>query len=102
MWAMGDGIPVDKNALEDRISKAIVEIVEKQVKAGVTIINDGEMSKPSYATYVKDRLSGFAGESIQNYFFDEVLRPLLATQAAVSVLRLHAPAPLRSSTRPQQ
>jgi 5-methyltetrahydropteroyltriglutamate--homocysteine methyltransferase len=73
MWAMGDGIPVDKNALDDRISKAIVEIVEKQVKAGVTIINDGEMSKPSYATYVKDRLSGFAGESIQNYFFDDLV-----------------------------
>lgn len=73
MWAMGDGIPVDKNALEDRISHAIVEIVNKQVNAGVTIINDGEMSKPSYATYVKDRLSGFAGESIQNYFFEDLV-----------------------------
>lgn len=73
MWAVGDGIPVDKVALDARISKAIQEIVDKQVAAGVTIINDGEMSKPSYATYVKDRLSGFAGESIQNYFFDDLV-----------------------------
>ena len=73
MWAVGDGIPVDKVALDARVSKAIQEIVNKQVAAGVTIINDGEMSKPSYATYVKDRLSGFAGESIQNYFFDDLV-----------------------------
>ena len=73
MWAVGDGIPVDKVALDARVSKAIQEIVDKQVAAGVTIINDGEMSKPSYATYVKDRLSGFAGESIQNYFFDDLV-----------------------------
>jgi len=73
MWAVGDGIPVDKKALDERVQKAIQEVVDKQVKAGVTIINDGEMSKPSYATYVKDRLSGFAGESIQNYFFDDLV-----------------------------
>jgi 5-methyltetrahydropteroyltriglutamate--homocysteine methyltransferase len=35
--------------------------VSKQVEAGIDIVNDGEMSKPSYATYVKDRLSGFGG-----------------------------------------
>lgn len=73
MWAVGDGIPVDKKALDERVVSAIQEIVNKQVAAGVTIINDGEMSKPSYATYVKDRLSGFAGESIQNYFFDDLV-----------------------------
>ena len=33
------------------------------VEAGVDIVNDGEMSKPSYATYVKDRLTGFGGAS---------------------------------------
>jgi len=43
------------------------------VEAGVAIINDGEMSKPSYATYVKDRLSGFNGQSVQNYFFQDLV-----------------------------
>lgn len=73
MWAVGDGIPVDAQALDTRISLAIDEVVRKQVEAGVTIINDGEMSKPSYATYVKDRLSGFTGESVQSYFFEDLV-----------------------------
>ena len=69
MWAKGDGIPVDEAALEARVAAAVREIVDKQVEAGVSVVNDGEMSKPSYATYVKDRLHGFGGESIERYFF---------------------------------
>lgn len=72
MWAKGDGIPVDEKALEERVATAVDEIVGKQVAAGVSIVNDGEMSKPSYATYVKDRLDGFGGDSIQNYFFADL------------------------------
>lgn len=73
MWAVNDGIPVDHSALDTSINSAIDEIVRKQVEAGVTIINDGEMSKPSYATYVKDRLSGFGGESVKSYFFEDLV-----------------------------
>ena len=72
MFALADEIPVDPSALDDAVAKAIDEIVQKQIDAGVTVINDGEMSKPSYATYVQDRLSGFRGESVQNYFFDDL------------------------------
>ncbi|MGH8195165.1 MAG: cobalamin-independent methionine synthase II family protein [Woeseiaceae bacterium] len=72
MWALGDGIPVDQEALERRIADAVNETVQKQLAAGISIINDGEMSKPSYATYVKDRLHGFGGESIQNYYFADL------------------------------
>jgi len=73
MWAVGDGIPVDRSALEARVESAVTEIVAKQVAAGVSVINDGEMSKPSYATYVKDRLGGFEGESVQNYHFQDLV-----------------------------
>lgn len=73
MWAVGDGIPVDQTALDTRIASAVTEMVTKQVAAGVTVVNDGEMSKPSYATYVKDRLSGFDGESVQNYHFQDLV-----------------------------
>jgi 5-methyltetrahydropteroyltriglutamate--homocysteine methyltransferase len=44
------------------VRDAVAETVRQQVEAGVDIINDGEMSKPGYSTYVKDRLSGFEGE----------------------------------------
>jgi len=45
------------------VSQAVKDVVLRQVQAGVDVVNDGEMSKPSYATYVKDRLSGFDGEA---------------------------------------
>jgi 5-methyltetrahydropteroyltriglutamate--homocysteine methyltransferase len=61
MYAKEEGVPVDPAALERRIRSAVEEVVRKQAAAGVDIVNDGEMSKPSYATYVKDRLAGFGG-----------------------------------------
>jgi 5-methyltetrahydropteroyltriglutamate--homocysteine methyltransferase len=63
MFAKEEGVPVDPAALAARIRATVSEAVEKQVAAGIDIVNDGEMSKPSYATYVKDRLAGFDGES---------------------------------------
>jgi len=52
----GTGAPA---AFGIRVRSAVAEIVRAQVEAGVDIVNDGEMGKPSYATYVKDRLEGF-------------------------------------------
>lgn len=49
-------------ALAARVRSSVQETVNKQRRAGIDIVNDGEMSKPSYATYIKDRLSGFGGE----------------------------------------
>jgi 5-methyltetrahydropteroyltriglutamate--homocysteine methyltransferase len=73
MWARGDGVPVDESALAARVAGAVSEAVEKQVRAGITVVNDGEMSKPSYATYVQDRLEGFGGESPESYFFADLV-----------------------------
>ena len=61
MYAREEGVPVDPAALDARIAAAVAEVVDKQAKAGIDVVNDGEMSKPSYATYIKDRLSGFGG-----------------------------------------
>ena len=72
MWAKGDGIPVDESALADRVAAAVHEAVARQAEAGVAIVNDGEMSKPSYATYVKDRLDGFGGEAVESYYFADL------------------------------
>lgn len=48
------------------MTKAVSETVAKQVAAGVDIVSDGETSKISYATYVKDRYTGFGGDSPRN------------------------------------
>jgi 5-methyltetrahydropteroyltriglutamate--homocysteine methyltransferase len=46
--------------------EAVAEVVRRQVEAGIDVVSDGEMSKISYATYVKDRYEGFAGDSPRN------------------------------------
>src|SRR5471030_1408382 len=61
MYAKEEGVPVDPAALAARVRVAVVEVVAKQAAAGIDLINDGEISKPSYATYVKDWLNGFGG-----------------------------------------
>jgi 5-methyltetrahydropteroyltriglutamate--homocysteine methyltransferase len=61
MYAKEEGVPVDPAALAARVKAAVAEVVKKQADAGIDLINDGEMSKPSYATYIKDRLDGFGG-----------------------------------------
>src|SRR6266478_3100648 len=55
------GEAYDKAALDRLTRQAVVDIVRRQAETGIDIVNDGEMSKPGYSTYVADRLSGFAG-----------------------------------------
>ena len=53
-------------AFDAAMTKAVSETVAKQAVAGVNIVSDGETSKISYATYVKDRYTGFDGDSPRN------------------------------------
>ncbi len=64
MTARESGEPYEVSALDASIRSAVAETVRKQLEAGVDVINDGEMSKPGYSTYVKDRMTGFGGESL--------------------------------------
>jgi 5-methyltetrahydropteroyltriglutamate--homocysteine methyltransferase len=63
MFAKESGVPVEGASLDAMIQDAVKDVVRKQLASKVDWINDGEMSKPSYATYIKDRLAGFGGES---------------------------------------
>src|SRR5436309_10160741 len=78
MYAKEEGVPVDPDALARRVASAVEEVVRKQTDAGVDVVNDGEMSKPSYATYIKDRLSGFGGSGNTFVYQDLVDFPNLA------------------------
>jgi 5-methyltetrahydropteroyltriglutamate--homocysteine methyltransferase len=55
--------PDDPRKLETAVRDAVAATVRKQADAGLDIVNDGEMSKMAYATYMKDRLTGFDGVS---------------------------------------
>ena len=63
MFAKEEGQEFDPSELSLAVKQSVREVVERQLKAGIDIVNDGEVSKPSYATYIKDRLAGFGGES---------------------------------------
>ena len=78
MFAKEEGVAIDRDALAERIASAVAEIVAKQRRAGIDVVNDGEMSKPSYATYIKDRLAGFGGTSNSFVYQDLVDFPELA------------------------
>lgn len=58
--------PYDLQAFDACMRDAVDETVRRQVEAGVDIVSDGETSKISYATYVKDRYTGFSGDSPRN------------------------------------
>src|SRR5580765_6745599 len=58
--AQEKGDAIDPATFETEVAKAVDEVVTQQVACGVDIVSDGEMSKPSYATYIKNRVEGIA------------------------------------------
>ncbi|WP_374624028.1 cobalamin-independent methionine synthase II family protein [Devosia sp.] len=63
VFAREAGVPVEEEGFNRIVGAAVGDIVARQREAGVDLPSDGEMSKISYATYIKDRLTGFAGDS---------------------------------------
>jgi 5-methyltetrahydropteroyltriglutamate--homocysteine methyltransferase len=55
--------PLDEAAFQQRVREAVAETVQRQRKAGIDVLNDGEEGKVGYSTYIKDRCTGFEGES---------------------------------------
>src|SRR5579871_575202 len=49
----------DVHGLAERVHEAVAETVRQQIDTGIDVVNDGEMSKVSYSTYVNSRLTGF-------------------------------------------
>jgi len=58
--------PFDPSQFDTTMTSACAETVKRQSEAGIDIVSDGETSKISYATYVKDRYTGFVGDSPRN------------------------------------
>ena len=63
VFAAERGDPVDAATFDRVIGDAVDAVVARQVETGIDLVSDGEMSKISYATYIKDRITGFDGDS---------------------------------------
>ena len=74
MKAMLAGAPYDKAAYATEIRNAIAAAVRKQVETGIDIVADGEISKPGFSVYVRNRLAGFETRPNEKFrmFADEL------------------------------
>jgi len=75
IFARERGAPFDQADFDTAMAAAVDDTVARQVAAGIGIVSDGETSKISYATYVKDRYTGFSGDSPRNAPADLKLFP---------------------------
>ena len=53
------GQPYDEAALASAVPRTVAEVVQRQLECGVDIPNDGELSKPGFSEYVRERIRGF-------------------------------------------
>ena len=84
IFAREHGKEFDRTEFDGTMTAAASETVRKQVEAGIDIVSDGETSKISYATYVKDRYTGFEGDSPRNAPADLKLFPQFLKRIAES------------------
>lgn len=84
IFAREHGKEFDQAEFDSTMTAATSETVRKQVEAGIDIVSDGETSKISYATYVKDRYTGFEGDSPRNAPADLKLFPQFLKRIAES------------------
>ncbi len=75
IFAREHGKNYDQDAFDACMSEAVDETVRRQKECGIDIVSDGETSKISYSTYVKDRYTGFSGDSPRNAPADLKLFP---------------------------
>ncbi|QPH54155.1 cobalamin-independent methionine synthase II family protein [Pontivivens ytuae] len=84
IFARENGEDYDAAEFDAIMTRNVSETVRKQVDAGVSIVSDGETSKISYATYVKDRYTGFSGDSPRNAPADLKMFPSFLKRIAES------------------
>ena len=66
IFARENDLPYDERKFDDCMTSSVLDTVARQNDVGIDIVSDGETSKISYATYVKDRYTGFSGDSPRN------------------------------------
>ncbi len=94
LLAKDRGDAYDTGALADAVGRAVQEAVDRQLEIGVDILDDGEMSKPGYSTYIADRLTGFAGHAPRKPPLDTAGYP----EFNAAMTRMTGPQSLRRST----
>ena len=104
------GVRFDRAEFDAAMAAAVVDVVALQRDAGIDIVSDGEMSKITYSTYVKDRMTGFGGDTPRLPALDLAPYPELRSRMAaaerwLAVVRpsvVHRSGGLRRARRPRR
>jgi 5-methyltetrahydropteroyltriglutamate--homocysteine methyltransferase len=113
LYRVDAGTLDEKAALDSRVCETVREVVQTQLKHGVDIVNDGEVGKVGYATYIKDRLTGFEGPSrprpqplewqeFPEYFSRRAGEPAMQTPACTRAITWHGDAEIQRDIRTLQ
>ena len=87
LGAVARGEAVDRAALDSLAAESTKEVIRKQAKAGVDVINSGEQSRTSFSTYVTERMSGFGGSWTRRGHRDQNEFPGIARPRVVQLMR---------------
>ena len=79
------GVPFDRASFDAIMAGAVADVVQQQVDLGIDVVSDGETSKITYSTYVKDRLSGFDGDTPRHPALDLAPYPELRGRLAAAM-----------------
>lgn len=101
LFGREQGTITDEAAASRTIRDAVADVVRRQVQSGIDVVSDGEMSKISYATYIKDRVTGFDGDTPREpgqdlVEFPRILKKLAETGATAKYRRPHCVAEIRT------
>ena len=67
LFAKDKGENFNQNNFDNILKDNVEKVVKQQIDVGIDFVSDGEMSKFSYATYIKDRIDGFSGEAREEH-----------------------------------
>ena len=85
LMARETGERFDRDEFGQMMRRLVGDVVTRQVDAGVTVVSDGEMSKITYSTYVKDRMTGFGGDTPRKPALDLAEYPELRSRLAAAM-----------------
>jgi 5-methyltetrahydropteroyltriglutamate--homocysteine methyltransferase len=101
LHAKDAGLPHDRDALAARVRDSVADVVRRQVELGIDIVNDGEHSKSSFATYARSRIGGLTATDTPRLRLGDTSRDALAFPAVYEEMKLMYGARQAASGRPR-
>jgi 5-methyltetrahydropteroyltriglutamate--homocysteine methyltransferase len=101
LHAKDAGLPYDRDVLAAQVRASVTDVVRRQIEAGIDIVDDGEHSKSSFATYARSRIAGLQPTDKPRARLGEVSRDALAFPAVYEEMKAMYGARTAATGRPR-